>query len=41
VIENAHMEVKRSLVWKKRMSRDPGIRMQIMDSIIPCIYCRI
>ena len=33
VIDNVHMEVKNSLVRKQRMSRVPGRRMQIMDSI--------
>jgi len=38
VIDNAHMEAKNSLVWKERMSRVPGRRMQIMGNIIPCFY---
>jgi len=29
VINNGRMEVKNSLVWKQRMSRVPGRRMQI------------
>jgi len=35
VINNGHMEVKSSLVWKKWMSCVPGRRMQIMGSVIP------
>jgi len=38
VIDNAHMEAKNSLVWKQRMPRVPGRRMQIMGNIIPCFY---
>jgi len=41
VIDNAHMDVKNSFIWKKRMSRVPGRRMQIMGSIIPWFYWRV